>query len=61
MRQKAYEAMQSIPVASEVRTPTVVWAGKGFSKSMPSQEWKRLGFDEKFKQNLDTTFEANTF
>ncbi|XP_076818745.1 protein bicaudal C homolog 1-A-like [Clavelina lepadiformis] len=57
MRQKAYEAMQSIPVASEVRTPTVVWAGKGFSKSMPSQEWKRLGFDEKFKQNLDTTFE----
>jgi len=57
MRQKAYEAMQKGPVASEVRTPTNIWFGQGFSRSMPSHEWNRTD-NKKFKNRLDTNYEV---
>ena len=58
MRQKAYEAMQKGPVATEVRTPTNIWFGQGFSRSMPSHEWNRAD-SKKYKNRLDTNYEVS--
>nr|XP_039252498.1 protein bicaudal C homolog 1-like [Styela clava] len=49
------------PVTSEVRTPTDIWAGWGFSKSMPfemKEELQKLASSKgRYRNNLPTTYE----
>lgn len=57
----AKKAMENKPVPSEVRTPTDVWAGYGFSKSMPfemKEKLKKLALSKvRLGTNLPTTYE----
>lgn len=58
---RAKKAMENKPVHSEVRTPTDIWAGYGFSKSMPfemKEKLKRLASSRvRLGTNLPTTYE----
>lgn len=60
-RRMAEKAMENKPVTSEVRTPTDIWAGWGFSKSMPDAMVKKLqklaASRGQFRNNLITTYE----
>lgn len=58
---RAKKAMENKPIPSEVRTPTDIWAGYGFSKSMPfemKEKLKKLASSRgRLGTNLPTTYE----
>lgn len=58
LRRLAQKAIKKKPVVSQIRTPTDVWSGCGFSKSMPFQmkeDLKKVA--SRFRNNLPTTYE----
>uniref|UniRef100_UPI00358E8B8B protein bicaudal C homolog 1-A-like n=1 Tax=Myxine glutinosa TaxID=7769 RepID=UPI00358E8B8B len=54
----ATKAMRRKPVVTEVRVPTNLWSGLGFSKSMPSEAMKLLR-QKTYKPRMATTYEVD--